>query len=160
MSRHFGSKNGQQIKVDRTCEFCGEAFQVYPSVLRKENGGRYCSRSCARRGGAKRVAQKLSGPNNTRWKGGAATYRRRALRHYGARCSQCGYDKYEALVQVHHKNFKSIRDQDDHSLENLEVLCVRCHMERHIERGGSALWVQDMRRLERTLEQERGRIVE
>lgn len=77
----------------------------------------------------------LFGEDHPRWNGGKASYRRRALREKGAACEECGYDEHSELLWVHHENLKPSATQDDHSIENLEVLCIRCHLEKHIETG-------------------------
>jgi 5-methylcytosine-specific restriction endonuclease McrA len=65
------------------------------------------------------------------YKNGAHGFRKRALEHYGCKCQKCGYDKYVSVLDVHHKDY----DRTNNELDNLEVLCVRCHIEKHIEDG-------------------------
>ena len=60
---------------------------------------------------------------------GKQIYRRlmkQVLERDGWRCQKCG--SLENL-QVHHKTKRSQQGSD--SLENLETLCARCHMENH-----------------------------
>ena len=47
------------------------------------------------------------------------------------RCERCNHDGSESRLDVHHKN----RDKHDQRLENVEVLCHRCHMQEHAEAG-------------------------
>lgn len=35
------------IRVQRVCERCGDDFSIIPAVLKKLNGGKFCSRQCA-----------------------------------------------------------------------------------------------------------------
>ena len=42
-------------------------------------------------------------------------------------CERCGHDGSASRLDVHHRN----RDKRDQRLENLEVLCHRCHMREH-----------------------------
>lgn len=138
MGRPKGSKNKTHIEKWRgTCEVCGTEFERYYSQVSRDGWGRFCSVSCQRKGTAEQ--RKRFGPDHAKWNGGSGTYRERALRERGRRCEQCGYDKYERLLWVHHLNLKSRSEQDDHSIENLRVLCIRCHLEKHIEGDRSFL---------------------
>lgn len=47
------------------------------------------------------------------------------------RCERCGHDGSDSRLGVHHRN----RDKHDQRLENLEVLCHRCHMQEHAAAG-------------------------
>lgn len=130
MGRPLGSKNKatRSPKVVLTCEMCGASFQRYPSQIKRPNQGRFCSHSCAR---SSPHVNRPRGETHPGWLDGNSSYRQRALEHYGAYCSECGYDKHLSLLDVHHKDFK----RTDHRLANLVVLCIRCHMERHLEHG-------------------------
>lgn len=46
-------------------------------------------------------------------------------------CEQCNHDGADSRLEVHHKN----RDKHDQRLENLEILCHRCHMQEHADAG-------------------------
>jgi 5-methylcytosine-specific restriction endonuclease McrA len=58
--------------------------------------------------------------------------RRAALQRYGYRCALCGTTRN---LQVHHKRARSKFGKKEsgqaHDLENLEVLCARCHHDEH-----------------------------
>jgi len=69
------------------------------------------------------------GNKGKRYKNGSGGYRKKALEHYGCKCQECGYDKYISVLDVHHKDY----DRSNNEIENLVVLCVRCHIEIHIE---------------------------
>lgn len=130
MARPKGSRNKtvRVPKVKRTCLNCGVEFERYASCIKRPDQGRYCSNACKFSSGRPTA---LRGDKHPNWKGGGSTYRSRALRHYGAFCADCGYDEYVTLLDVHHRDFAHV----DHALANLIVLCVRCHMERHIKAG-------------------------
>ena len=64
---------------------------------------------------------------------GGNSYRRRGLDHYGLECSRCGYtSETEGDFHVHHKDLLNVHSiLADHSVNNLEVLCVKCHKRLH-----------------------------
>lgn len=73
--------------------------------------------------------RKARGENHYAWVDGEGTYRRIAFEHWGARCAVCGYDKYDAVLQVHHID----RDRSNNRPSNLRVLCPTHHEEAHYE---------------------------
>jgi 5-methylcytosine-specific restriction endonuclease McrA len=126
VGRPKGSLNKSHVAlIDKECGHCGIAFTVLPSKA----GRKFCSRPCSYEGRTRGWVKR--GTEHPLWKDGRASYRDRAIAEYGAVCCECGYDKHVELLQVHHKDFA----RTDHSLPNLEVLCVRCHLERHVEAG-------------------------
>ena len=120
-------RDSSEAKVARVCEWCGVVFKVYQCHLDRDVAGKFCSRACSDKG---RVKNNPRGAAHPQWKGGT-DYRRRALEHYGRSCRYCGYDRELSLLWVHHKDFS----RDNHDIENLEVLCIRCHLELHLERN-------------------------
>ena len=75
--------------------------------------------------------QEMLGRNpNARYHGLSATSAARLVRRVG-RCECCGGDGSESRLGIHHRN----RDKHDQRLENLEVLCHRCHMREHAKAG-------------------------
>lgn len=63
----------------------------------------------------------------------------RRLRAALGHCENCGSDGSDSRLDVHHRN----GDKQDQSLGNLMVLCHRCHMQVHAERGETgfdAMW--------------------
>lgn len=130
MSRSIGSLNKKHIsKISANCEYCNKNFERYPSWFKRPGSGRFCSMLCQRRGTIEQ--RKRFGIAAGRWQDGRSSYRQRALRHFGEFCKQCGYSKEKSLLWVHHKDFKRV----NHDLTNLEVLCIRCHLEKHLERN-------------------------
>jgi hypothetical protein len=105
------------------CENCGELFTRTPSDLKASKSGLFfCSRIC------KDHAQSIGGveairPDHYGKGNGAHDYRERALRHYGARCQSCGYDRDLRMLDVDH--IDGSRANND--MSNLRVLCVWCH---------------------------------
>jgi len=129
-----GERPGEGVKVQLQCELCGKGFERYASRVKRPGQGRFCSSECQRKGTT--PERKRFGEAHAHWRGGSGSYRDRALRAYGEACQICGYDRFRELLWVHHKDFSSRPKQHDHSLENLEVLCIRCHLEKHIEAEG------------------------
>lgn len=58
--------------------------------------------------------------------GNMKNIRIRMLKNYGSICMNCGYDGY---VEVHH--VKSVIDGGLDNLENLLLLCEKCHADAH-----------------------------
>jgi hypothetical protein len=119
--------------MERVCRWCQAALDV-PNAESQDAQARargrwqyrrmvYCGAVCAREALASRglfVARDPSKPFTTR--SGALGW---ARRHYPPRpCERCGETRQSCL---HHKN----RDFLDNRLENLERLCVWCHMKEH-----------------------------
>jgi len=130
VGRPKGSGNKQSKKIETICPACGKHFWRCPSVLKKlEEAGHiaHCSRACARVN--RKNTQKQFGSETANWRGGQGSYRQRAIRECGLICEQCGYDgtTYPGLIWVHHKD----GNRNHNELNNLEVLCIRCHLEKH-----------------------------
>jgi GTP cyclohydrolase I len=69
---------------------------------------------------------------------GGTNYRERALAFYGEQCQRCGFEPVllEDLI-VHHKNMLHAGSSiGDHRIENLAVLCRKCHMAEHRDESG------------------------
>lgn len=113
----------QKGRVQRICSFCDSKFQIKRSSLgNSKSGYRFCRRACKdkaqRIGGISAIQPKHYGSGSSNF-----AYRSRGLRHYGARCQRCGYDRMRQMLDVHHRD----SNHADSSIKNLEVLCVWCH---------------------------------
>lgn len=64
------------------------------------------------------------GEKNHQYKTGIGLYSKKAFEHYGRQCNRCQSTKH---LLVHHKD----ENRANNELENLEVLCKRCHQEHH-----------------------------
>ena len=121
-------------QIEKKCQTCGKEFWARYSDV-KIGLGRFCSRSCAGKSGAKK-AQKITGPDHWLWKGGPEAMRERRIRDpikENARsfvltalrngklnrlpCQVCGLEKSEA----HHKDYLKPLD--------VEWLCRKHHRE-------------------------------
>ena len=67
---------------------------------------------------------------NARYHGLSAKSAARLVARIG-HCERCQGDGSESRLGIHHRN----RDKHDQRLENLEVLCHRCHMQEHAKTG-------------------------
>lgn len=67
------------------------------------------------------------GFNHHSYKNGIRNFSERAFAHYGKKCNRCGtLDK----LLVHHKD----HNRGNNEIDNLEVLCKRCHQMHHCKR--------------------------
>lgn len=67
------------------------------------------------------------GTSNHMYKNGITSFNKVALDHYGKKCNRCDSMKN---ILVHHKD----ADRTNNYLNNLEVLCKKCHQEHHCTR--------------------------
>lgn len=117
-----------------SCHRCGVGFKRTDSKLPNSKSGlRFCGRAC------KDASQRIGGPIELEhYRQGVANYRKRALRHYGERCTRCQYNADVRMLDVDHRD----GDRSNNRLENLDVLCVWCHalktrgVEPHVRREG------------------------
>lgn len=117
-------------KIELNCLYCQKKF--FRSFLRLKDSKHkkyFCSRKCKDLG--QRIKFGIKEIHPSHYKDGAGNYRRDAFEHYGKVCENCGYNKYEEVLDVHHidsdhKNFK---------FSNLIVLCANCHRLLTLKRG-------------------------
>ena len=110
--------------VEVICAQCQVVFRKFKSNLKKSKSGlRFCSRSC------KNIAQSVEGSviRPTHYGTSEIKYRQTAFKHYPAQCNRCGYNRYIAVLRVHHKD----RNRKNGKIANLEILCSNCHEEEH-----------------------------
>ncbi len=115
---------------------CGNEKEVVGNRLRGKGGVRSCG--CLR-AEANRRKVKEDGPWNEgksySIQSGKRCYKTRhswakaVIRHYGNRCSICGWDK--ARCDAHHRKEKSSGGK--HTIANGIVLCPNCHREHHAQ---------------------------
>ena len=106
------------------CSECEKEFYLSPSKIKRSKSGKhYCSIECARIG----IGKRRRGENHPSWKIGLSSYRIRAFREYEIKCNKCGYNEYEEVLEVHHKD----ENRDNNDILNLEILCPTCHTVEH-----------------------------
>lgn len=111
-------------RVEVICSYCGEkTYKTFSKIENSRSGIYFCCRE------HKDLAQTLDFGLEEIWPDhynngtGKFSYRDRALRTYGEKCSYCGYDKEKLLLDVHHID----ENRENNSIENLIPLCVMCH---------------------------------
>lgn len=128
------------IRVMLRCAKCDNLFERLASgTYESKSKFFFCSRKC------KDLAQRLNSSFDTmrpeHYGTGTSCYRDIAFRHYPKKCSQCGYDKYESVLEIHHKD----RNRKNNHYSNLEVLCPTCHEVDHfLRKDGKHLRIKDI----------------
>lgn len=139
------SRKGVSIKEkipNTKCAYCGNLF--YKVASRQSSSSLYF---CCRE--HKDLGQKLQNDIKDIWpthygmteKDGRLVprdnpnirthYRTTALEMGLNECERCGYDKYPAILHVHHKD----HNRSNNEPSNLEILCPRCHVVHHLVNG-------------------------
>ncbi len=122
-----------------TCAYCGVEF-FRKKFSEAKSGLRFCCKDHRDKGqqlehGIKAIwpdhygKHKVDGTYVERVDPDTRTsYRKTAKESLEPKCSKCGYDKYPAILQVHHKD----SNRDNNHISNLEMLCPRCHSIHHL----------------------------
>jgi len=125
---------GQQNQIEVTCSFCGLKFPRQESKVKKFN---FCNRKCKEDCQTAGTIPEIN-PPHYKHKDNRTSYRIRAIRHNGIKCSNinCEITKYgiqitKDMLDVDHIN----GDRKNNKLENLQVLCVWCHRKKTVESG-------------------------
>lgn len=126
---HEGRKEGNYF--DRVCKYCGKDFKAKRAEVKKSaNGVMFCSRKC--------------------WRFGTVNPRLQARAR--AKCDRCGWKKFPAILEVHHKD----RNKENDYPTNPALLCPTCHGVIHyLAKDGPYTWAGDTRtgkRIRRTIE--------
>jgi HNH endonuclease len=106
----------------KTCPVCGKRWEI-PSNNKRKKEQTTCSIGCSN-------TYFRSGENANNFSdletNLKSTYRKRALKEYGAKCADCGLENIKVL-EVHHID----ENRDNNHINNLVVLCRNCHQLRH-----------------------------
>lgn len=123
-------KGAAQItSTPQPCGQCGEPVTRNPrEIVKSKSGSVFCDYKCA--AGHRISLGVAAGSDHPNWNGGKASYRQRALRHYGSSChapgcpvTAAGIDIPEIMLDVDHIDNNRRHNQ----IENLQVICVWCH---------------------------------
>lgn len=125
------ARKGKKIfPANVICSFCKNKFYLSDSKRKNSKSGLFfCKRLC------KDSAQKIGGIKQIQpkhYKTGIYTYHKKAISFYGNKCQKCGYDELPICI-VHHID----RNRNNNKLDNLQVLCGRCHdIEHYLAKDG------------------------
>lgn len=121
----YGEEKGKELRAVRSDDATKQFEDPDQRLLRESTSSRPMSEESRR---------KLS---ESRTSHGGANYRQRALDHCGEQCQLCGAEP-ESISDlfVHHKDMNHADAAGNHSLENLEVVCRRCHSKLHRQSDG------------------------
>lgn len=130
MGRHHSHTSAMQYATNHPpnaiCAFCQQAFYKQKSHFANSRSGLlFCTRHCKDQ--AQRLESGIVAIQPSHYDLGQSVYRAAALRNYPNICNSCGYDTIPDILEVHHKD----HNHTNNSLENLEILCPRCHAEHH-----------------------------
>lgn len=118
------NKHGIKVK----CKWCAKEYETNKGHHKKT---KYCSRLCQNRCQANdtKISGRFNGIKNPMYNGGIQLYRKIARENLPWKCYRCASVKF---LCVHHKD----ENRYNNALENLEVLCKRCHqLEHHCEKN-------------------------
>jgi len=139
-----GDDHPQYKRVETECDFCGEKIEVQPYKLEK-NKRTFCNNDCR----SSWQSNNIVGENHHQYLGSENYYgenwhqmRRKCIEKYNSKCNRCDVNKkehkkeYGCDLSVHHKIEirKFDAPEDANYIENLELLCKKCHSEEHKKR--------------------------
>ena len=135
-------KQRRKEKTVVACKTCGKEMVLSPWQKARLDKGPFCSRECY----GKWRSENLGGSNAPNWKGGQTLdygnrfwkeQRRLARVRDRHICRSCGtaLDPKSRKIHVHHIVPYDMFDSPEaaNDLDNLETLCVKCHMAKHKE---------------------------
>ena len=111
------------------CHVCPETIWRRPNNFRHAKTQTFfCGPACRSRWNEKVMP---AGEQHHGWRGGYRSYRRRAIKHYGAKCSSkcCPIPNARVSIRMLDVDHTDGNRKNNH-LSNLRVLCVWCHAER------------------------------
>ena len=129
--RSSSLKNIQRKEPNVKCSFCNKDFYISNSKRKNSKSGlHFCCRE--HKDLAQRIESNITAIHPPHYKDGKySEYRIYAIKHYGAKCQLCGYNKYDGILEVHHKDY----NRNNNDINNLLVCCPTCHREQHLVNG-------------------------
>lgn len=116
-------RNGSYLN----CHACGKSIYRRPSELSHSVTNTYfCTKSCRGNWVEKQMPK---GPEHHAWKDGSGSYRERAKKVYGLKCSntKCPITKLMEIPQQMFDVDHIDGNRSNNDIENLQVLCLWCH---------------------------------
>lgn len=140
-SKYCSSQCSSESKKQRivlNCEECGKQFERTKSDLNVSRHKKYfCSRTCKEK--AQRAGGSCPEIRPSHYGTGWTEYRLHSSEKIKKGCLVCE-EMREFLLTVHHIDGNRKNGNDD----NLEVVCGKCHLVRHLRWNGNR-WVHDPR---------------
>lgn len=113
------------------CHVCETKVWRTPSeIARSKSKTFFCKPECRSEWNEKVMP---SGEEHPGWKDGSGSYRQRALKHYGEKCSNpdCKVTKAGVVIPAKMLDVDHVDGNRKHNgIKNLKVLCVWCHAEK------------------------------
>ena len=104
------------------CSYCNISFiKNRSSLLNSKSGLYFCCRQ--HKDKAQELESNFPEIRPLHYKNGRWSYRKKAFKHYRAKCFSCGYNKNKKILEVHHIDC----NRENNKLENLIILCPNCH---------------------------------
>ena len=125
-SKELKDKKYQDSRTTVVCDYCGKSFTIANSKLSNSKSGlHFCCRE------HKDLAQRIESgnkfnairPEHYSENNAQTNYRQIAFQNYPHKCSVCGWDEDEEILQVHHID----ENRKNASIDNLIILCPTCH---------------------------------
>ncbi len=108
----------------KNCLICNEkSWKTLSQIKKSKSQTFFCSKACSI--SFRNISQ--CSEKHPNWKNGKASYRKRAIKKYGLKCSNenciMKIDIPEIMYDVDHIDC----DRENNKIENLQILCVWCH---------------------------------